>query len=393
MGLDPEMYAINSGVCQPPFASIFFKSRSSHSFTSNLQDFVGPYDFLQPALASISVPTLTCSNPSGTIAVQNNSGSYLTWSTSNGNIVSTSTNSIVVNKPGTYTIQASLAQGCPVLRSDVVTVAIDTFAPVASFYSSATANPNQFILHGGDTAASNYNTPFGGSQGFLWNWSGPNGFSATAQDPTINNVSGTYQLILTEKRNGCSDTATNVLSLVVLSSGVVLRSESVNSSIVLRWNMADKQVSAFDIERSRDGGAFEKIGSVSVPVTNAGSRFSFTDNEVPFGNISYRIRIVSTTGSSYYSNIVKTGKDAGLSCALVGTGLSAIPRLIVNTKEAVSTKVVVFNSAGQTAYAKQMFLPAGQNSIELPAKGMKDKLQIVVVYINNQLKFSGKVVF
>ena len=77
----------------------------------------------------------------------------------------------------------------------------------------------------------------------------------------------------------------------------------------------------------------------------------------------------------------------------MGNNLSATPRLIVNTKEPVTTKVMMFNTAGQTAYAKQVILQAGQNNIELPVSGMKDKLNIVAVYINNQLQFSGKIVF
>lgn len=311
MGLDPEMYQINSGACQPAFSSLFFKSRSSHSFTSNLQDFVGPYDFLHnlPDF-TITTPTLTCSNTTGTISVQNNNGSYLVWSTSNGNITSTAPDSIQVNKPGTYTIQASIAQGCPVLRTDVVTVAIDTFPPVASFYGSG--DVNQFTLHGGDTTASNYNTPFGGSQGLLWNWSGPNGFTSTVQNPVINNASGTnsYQLILTEMRNGCTDTAINVISLAILSM-----------------------------------------------------------NKAP-----------------------KEKKAAEQSFVLAGTSLSANPRLIVNTKETIVTKIMVYNSVGQTVYAKQVVLQAGKNNIELPVSGRKDGLHIVSLFINNRVQFSGKVI-
>jgi hypothetical protein len=311
MGLDPEMYQINSGICQAPFASLFFKSRSSHSFTSNLQDFVGPFEFLQSVPDyTITVPTLSCSNTTGTISVQNNSGNYLTWSTGNGNITSTSTNNAQVNKAGTYTIQASIAQGCPVIRTDVVTVATDTFAPVASFYVSSPA-ANQMMLHGGDTAASNYNTPFGGSQGLLWNWSGPNAFTATVQDPVTNTVSGTYQLILTEMRNGCADTVTNTISFVILSTNVTQREKPVN---------------------------------------------------------------------------------AAQSIVLAGTN-SATPRLIINTKETVTTKVMVYTSAGQTVYAKQVVLQAGKNNIELPASGMKGKLHIVSVFIDNRLQFSGKAIF
>ena len=388
MGLDPELYQINSGICQPAFSSIFFKSRSSHSFTSNLQDFVGPYDFLHTAPDyAISVPTLSCSSTTGTISVFNNSGSYLMWSTSDGNITSSTTNSIQVNKPGTYTIQASIAQGCPVIRTDVVTVATDTFPPVASFTTTPTG-VNQIMLHGGDTTASNYNTPFGASQGLLWNWSGPNGFIATVQDPINSNTSGTYQLIVTEKRNGCTDTLSNVISFVVLAAGTSLKAETVNNSVLLRWNMTDnKRVTAFDIERSSNGSAFEKIGS------NPNSMYSFTDNDVPSGNIVYRIKIIAVGEPSYYSNAANVNKAAGQSYVLAGTGLSVNPRLIVNTKETITTKVMVHNLAGQTLYAKQVVLQAGQNNIELPVSGRKDKLHIVSLYFNNRLQFSGKAIF
>jgi hypothetical protein len=81
------------------------------------------------------------------------------------------------------------------------------------------------------------------------------------------------------------------------------------------------------------------------------------------------------------------------SYALVDNNLSARPRLIVNVKEAVTTKIIMYNSAGQTTHAKQVMLQAGQNNIELPVSGMNDGFHIVALYINNQLQFSGKVMF
>lgn len=393
MGLDPELYQINSGICHPAFSSLFFKSRSSHSFTSNLQDFMGPFDFLHTSPDySITYPTLSCSNTTGTISIQNNSGSFLTFSTSDGNITSSSTNSIQVNKPGSYTIQAAIAPGCPVRRTDVVTVALDTFPPVASFYGAA--DYDQFILHGGDTALSNYNTPFGGSQGLLWNWSGPNGFTDSVQNPRVDNTSGNYRLILTEKRNGCSDTISNQISFAVLSVGTSLKAEPVNNSVLLRWNMIDKSnVVAFDIERSSNGSAFEKVGSATAAPANTHSMYSFTDNNVPPGNIVYRLKIMAAGRPSSYSNLATVNKSAGQSCVLAGTSLSANPRLIVNTTETIKTKVMVCNSAGQTVYAKQVVLPAGQNNIELPVNGRKNRLHIVSLFIDNKLQFSGKVIF
>jgi hypothetical protein len=72
------------------------------------------------------------------------------------------------------------------------------------------------VLHGGNASASNYPTPFGGSQGLLWNWSGPIGFSATVQTPLSNPVNGLYQLTVTEIRNGCTAIASNAIDFSVL---------------------------------------------------------------------------------------------------------------------------------------------------------------------------------
>lgn len=222
IGIDPALYAsvLNSGACSSSFASIFFKSRSSNSFTSNLQDFAGPFDFLQtPVLDyTLSAPALTCAASTGNIIVTNNTtAGYYTWTTANGNITGASANTATVNKGGSYVLQAAVAQGCPVTRTDTITVAADTFPPVASFYASTTADMGHLVLHGGNANASNYPTPFGGSQGLLWNWSGPRGFTSNSQNPLADTVSGLYQLVVTETRNGCTAVARDYVDFTVLS--------------------------------------------------------------------------------------------------------------------------------------------------------------------------------
>jgi hypothetical protein len=223
IGIDPALYAsvLNSGACGSSFASIFFKSRSSPSFTSNLQDFTGPFDFLQtPVLDyTLSAPILSCANPTGSINVTNNTtAGYYIWTNTNGNITSvTSNGGVLVNKGGSYIVQAAVAQGCPITRKDTVTIAVDTFPPVASFFVSTTADKFHYVLHGGNTSASDYNTPFGGSQGLLWNWSGPKGFSSSVQNPITDTANGAFQLTVTEVRNGCTAVATNYVSFTVLT--------------------------------------------------------------------------------------------------------------------------------------------------------------------------------
>jgi hypothetical protein len=223
IGIDPALYAsvLSSGACQSAFASIFFKSRSSASFTSNLQDFVGPFDFLQTPVMdyTLSAPTLSCTNTTGSINITNHTtAGYYTFTSINGNITGATSNSAQLNTGGSYIIQATAAQGCPVTRTDTITVAMDTFPPVASFYASSTADLAHIVLHGGNASASNYSTPFGWSQGLLWNWSGPNGFSATTQTPLADPVNGMYQLTVTEIRNGCTAIASNYIDFSVLVS-------------------------------------------------------------------------------------------------------------------------------------------------------------------------------
>ncbi|OQP64055.1 hypothetical protein A3860_21835 [Niastella vici] len=235
IGIDPALYSsvLSSGACGSSFASIFFKSRSSASFTSNLQDFAGPFDFLQTPVLDYSLtgPSLSCATTTGTINVTNNTtAGYYTFSTTNGTITGTSSNSAQLSKAGTYFVQAAVAQGCPVTRTDTVTVATDTFPPVASFYASVTADLAHFVLHGGNASASNYATPFGGSQGLLWNWSGPKGFTSSTQTPTTDTSSGLYQLTVTEIRNGCTATASNYISLAVLVKGNPVLSDPRNTT-------------------------------------------------------------------------------------------------------------------------------------------------------------------
>lgn len=316
IGIDPALYAsvLNSGACGSSFASIFFKSRSSNSFTSNLQDFAGPFDFLQtPVLDyTLSAPVLSCANSTGNINVANNTtAGYYAWTTTDGTITGSSNNMATVTKGGSYILQAAVAQGCPVTRTDTVTVTADTFPPVASFYATATADLAHFVLHGGNAGASNYSTPFGGSQGLLWTWSGPRGFSATVQTPISDPVSGSYQLIVTETRNGCTAIASNAVDFSVLA---------------------------------------------------------FLNPALP-GN-----RETSET-----------------SCHLTNNGFSGVSHLIVNTSSIGKLTLVIHNTTGAPVYSRNVSLQKGQNDILLPS-WQKNRLHVLSLYIDNQLRFTKKAI-
>ena len=70
IGLDPALYTANGlNPCVSMFSDIFFKSRSSNSFVSNMQDFVEPLKFLREPVMDFSLmpDTLRCNHTTGDI--------------------------------------------------------------------------------------------------------------------------------------------------------------------------------------------------------------------------------------------------------------------------------------------------------------------------------------
>lgn len=126
LGLDPINLLGGGSQCDMPFRRILVKTRSSASFTAELKDFVGPFDFFNfeatDAYADIpmicgdeSISTLTVINPLPS--------SVYTWSTPDGNIISdTFGYSITVDTPGTYIVRQQLLNGCNIYSQDTVLV-------------------------------------------------------------------------------------------------------------------------------------------------------------------------------------------------------------------------------------------------------------------------------
>jgi len=70
------------------------------------------------------------------------------------------------------------------------------------------------------------------------------------------------------------------------------------------------------------------------------------------------------------------------------------PRLIVNTNATGKATVVVRDASGASGYTKNIVLQPGQNTIALPTgEHYSKKLQVVSLYINNQLRFTQQAIF
>jgi len=409
IGVDPALYtALGNSACQSLFANIFFKSRASNSFTSNMKDFVTPLVFLRPPVMDYSLQpdTLRCNRPVGTIRITNNTtAGYYNWHTANGSISATNADSsqISINKPGTYIVSASPAEGCPATRTDTVVIPIDTFPPVASIIITMPVAYAYLQLYGGDPVASNYSTPFGGSQGLLWNWTGPHSFSSTLQNPaTPDTAWGMYQLIVTEQRNGCKDTAIRTVSeyefILLSANGLQLRGKYANNSMILNWNDLNQNlVESYDIEKLAGNNEFITIGTLSTTNNNdLGNRtpLLFTDYHPHEGGNIYRIKAIARGGQIFYSGTVTIFANANAlqSIYLAMNDPRSGMTLVANSSMEAQGIIVLYSLSGQILQKRNVQLLKGLNSIDLPAaKAQQKSLKIVSLFINGRVAYTGKI--
>ena len=406
IGVDPSLYTSEGlNPCQSLFSNIFFASRSSNSFASNMQDFITPLPFLRNPVMDYTLQpdTLRCNHTVGSIQIKNNStiGHY-TWQTMNGQISGSNSDSsqISINKAGTYIVSASPAVGCATTRKDTVTILLDTFPPVATIFSGIGPNFSYLQLYGGDPIASNYATRFGGSGGLSWTWSGPGSFSSTLQNPKTDTTWGTYQLIVTEKRNGCKDTALKTLSYSVFSvlddRYLNLNGAYKNQSVRLNWfDNVENNDAQYEITRSSGSSGFIKIGTVLKSENmqwNNNNLINYTDPDPVPGDNYYQIKSTLQNGRTVFSNIVKisAATEPDRKFYLV-QGNPETVSLACTMDGQYTGQLITYSISGQKIGSKTVQLYNGFNMVEVPAHHkMKSEVLIVSLVINNQMVFSQK---
>jgi hypothetical protein len=392
IGVDPALYSALSP-CQPLFSDIFFKSRSSNSFTADMKDFVVPMLFTQNPVMDFSLrgDTIRCNNPTATIKLTNNStAGYYTWQTLSGTVSGANGDSsqLSVTTPGTFIVSASPAQGCPPTRVDTIVVPIDTFPPVASAFPGLSGN--MLALYGGNVAASNYSTPFGGSQGLTFDWSGPDGFTSTQQDPLTDTVWGTYHITVTEKRNGCTDTASTTvvasMFIALLANDLVVNGTYRDGGVNLHWSNPNAAAgTSYIIERMDASSVFQPIGTVV-----GGGCLCFVDTRPLAGADDYRVEAVTASGSTYYSAVVAVS-TAGSGNSFYLAGGPAEMNLVGEVSKGGQGALVVYDAAGQTLLKRNVCLSPGSNTIALPAMANGvPAVRVVGLFMDGRLVFSGK---
>ncbi len=128
LGLDPVLI-LGGSTCDRPFKKVLVKTRASTSFTAELKDFVGPFNFgLAPKVKLFTDVPVFCGVKSvSNLKVVSPVAPYIyNWSTTDGHILdSSNSTSIFVDEPGTYVVSLKQLSGCNVIARDTIVITFD----------------------------------------------------------------------------------------------------------------------------------------------------------------------------------------------------------------------------------------------------------------------------
>jgi hypothetical protein len=251
----------------------------------------------------------------------------------------------------------------------------DYYQPVATSVTTGQIDLNNPLstanIWGGDVAASNYATPYGGSNGLNWNWTGPNGYTSTSRNNTVSQV-GTYTLILTETRNGCKDTAiTPVTPLQTLPVKITEFSavKKDNDRVLLNWATANETPQTVELMRSYNGVDYSTITYALVDMNNPNQTFSYFDNvsNRTSTRVYYKLRITENSGSVKYSWIISLNYAANSDIKFTASPNPAINYTVLSIANENSTTgtLQIVDMMGRILHTKTIKLEKGTNNVTL----------------------------
>ncbi len=97
--------------------------------------------------------------------------------------------------------------------------------------------------------------------------------------------------------------ATSVLPVNLIS----FSANKINNAIQLNWQIAsEKNISFYNIERSKDGNSFESLNQLEA----TGNNYSYVDQQPFAGTDFYRLKMIDTDGKFTYSKVVAIKMDS-----------------------------------------------------------------------------------
>jgi hypothetical protein len=140
-------------------------------------------------------------------------------------------------------------------------------------------------------------------------------------------------------------------------------------SVLLEWTTENEvRLNRFEIERSANGYAYEKIGQLSATGNgNARTTYSYTDANITNAVNFYRLKMIDADGKYSYSHVLVFTGDQ-LSGAVVATAApnpfteSFKVNIILEKKQSIQVKLA--DVSGRIIFTKDVSGQEGNNSIQ-----------------------------
>ncbi len=147
----------------------------------------------------------------------------------------------------------------------------------------------------------------------------------------------------------------------------------VNKYVMLNWTTTNEvNTSHFDVERSSNGSAFDKIGSVTAENdASRNSKYQYRDDKLPaeLPVLFYRLKMSDRDGRFSHSPIVSVRIPATAGIQLAQNPVHDNIRLLINGSMPGNLRVRVHTVAGQEVVRREIAIPAGANTITIDRLG------------------------
>jgi photosystem II stability/assembly factor-like uncharacterized protein len=159
----------------------------------------------------------------------------------------------------------------------------------------------------------------------------------------------------------------------------------------LKWTASDeKNLSHYELERSLDGGLFQKVGRVTARNSSSAS-YSFTDGVL---NMSYyyRLKSVNSDGSYVYSDIIILRRESKNSMQVIGNPVTSRIDLRFSLTQGGKAVISLYDMTGKLVRREMPAITTGQSSYSVQNLNSISSGVYYVEAVINRERWTQKVV-
>jgi hypothetical protein len=206
----------------------------------------------------------------------------------------------------------------------------------------------------------------GGATWIINRWTGQS-YNSTSQ--TVNNLNGTYDIVLEYFENGGDNRLTFTMTqLSILPVTILDWNAKVinNNDVSLNWKTADAvNFDHFIVQKSNDAQNFRNIAKVAGQAGNQVQTYTYTDQNVNSSKAWYRLAMVDKDGSIRYSAIVAVSLQQADAVRIYPTIVENKQVYIESSKKINRAIVELVDMNGRVLKSEQRTLTAGRQLLNL----------------------------